>query len=694
MTNNRFFVADTGNNRVLVYNIGNKAPIAVLGQSTLTGWQQGTSVSGMNGPTGIAYENNMLFVADTLNNRVLVFDVNGIVNGENAIFVLGQPDFTSNFNATTQSGVNQPRGLATDSANNLLYVSDYGNNRVLVFNVGTILNGMAAQKVLGQSNFVLGSSGVSATQLNGPKGLTYDQSGTRLFVADANNNRVLVFDVSVISDGEAAVSVLGQASFTSSGPSLSSSRMNHPVALAFDSATKRLFVCDSGNNRVTGFDVTTISNGENAINVLGQPNLNTSTPYTSQSVLWNPVGVAYDSVNKVILVTEESNNRMILFDVLTVTNGESAVDLIGQYNSPSSTATINYTKSGASTQGNNTPTELSLSNPVGTAIDSIHHRLFVADYQANRVLVFNLDVNNTLIDHTADYVLGQSNFYSTVQTTTQNGLWNPGGLTYDALNDRLFVSDQSNNRVLIYDTVSIVNGENAFKVLGQADFVSNTTGVTASKINAPGGLAFDPTGNRLFVAETASSNRVLVFNVATVTNGQNASNVLGQSDFTSSASGLSPSQMSYPGGLAYDDPNNRLFVADHDNNRVLVFNVTTITNGQNAIRVLGQPDFTTNTAGTTQALMDHPWGLSYDVVNQRLFVSEIGSNRVLIFDAATISNGQNARSVFGQPDFVSNQQTVTPAGLSMPWGISYSNNRLYVADNNNNRVMIFNTWGF
>lgn len=310
------------------------------------------------------------------------------------------------------------------------------------------------------------------------------------------------------------------------------------------------------------------------------------------------------------------------------------------------------------------------------------------------MLVFNLNVNNTLIDHTADYVLGQNNFYSSVQATTANGLWNPGGLAYDALNDRLFVADQSNNRVLIYDTITIVNGENAVKVLGQSDFVSSAPGVTASTMTSPGGLAYDPTGNRLFVSETLTTHRVLVFNVATVTNGQNAANVLGQSDFISSATGAGQSQMSYLAGLAYDDTNNRLFVADNENNRVLVFNVTTIVNGQNAVRVLGQPDFTTNTAGTTQALMDHPWGLSYDAANRRLFVSETVNNRVLIFDATTLSNGQNARSVFGQPGFASNAQNVTQSGLSIPLGVTYSENRLYVADSNSNRVLIFNTWGF
>ena len=97
--------------------------------------------------------------------------------------------------------------------------------------------------------------------------------------------------------------------------------------------------------------------------------------------------------------------------------------------------------------------------------------------------------------------------------------------------------------------------------------------------------------------------------------------------------------MSVPRGLAYDTTNSRLFVVDDNdastnNNRVLIYNVATITNGQNAINVLGQPNFTTANPANTQSGMNMPSGLTYDTTNQRLFVSEEGGNRVKIFDVA------------------------------------------------------------
>src|SRR5512136_1839618 len=70
--------------------------------------------------------------------------------------------------------------------------------------------------------------------------------------------------------------------------------------------------------------------------------------------------------------------------------------------------------------------------------------------------------------------------------------------------------------------------------------------------------------------------------------------VFGQPDFTSSASGVSDHALSSAAGVALDLSGN-LYVADTLNNRVLVFNAP-LSSGENAAVVLGQPDFTSNTA--------------------------------------------------------------------------------------------------
>ena len=84
------------------------------------------------------------------------------------------------------------------------------------------------------------------------------------------------------------------------------------------------------------------------------------------------------------------------------------------------------------------------------------------------------------------------------------------------------------------------------------------------------------------------------------------------------------SGMVFPTGLSFDSVHNRLFVADCDaaNSRVLVFDAATITNGENAANVLGQPNFTTYGQNTTQSGMSAPCSTAYDAVNDRLYVVE------------------------------------------------------------------------
>jgi hypothetical protein len=49
--------------------------------------------------------------------------------------------------------------------------------------------------------------------------------------------------------------------------------------------------------------------------------------------------------------------------------------------------------------------------PYGVDIDTVSHRLFVADRYSSRIMEYDLDSSNVLVDRTADHVLGQTNFY-------------------------------------------------------------------------------------------------------------------------------------------------------------------------------------------------------------------------------------------------------------------------------------------
>ena len=75
-----------------------------------------------------------------------------------------------------------------------------------------------------------------------------------------------------------------------------------------------------------------------------------------------------------------------------------------------------------------------------------------------------------------------------------------------------------------------------------------------------------------------------------------------------------------------------------------------------ADRVIGQTDFVTATAGTTQTAMQSPSGIAIDTsaFPQILYVSETNNNRILgYYNYPFLQDGAPADFVIGQSDFVS-----------------------------------------
>ena len=289
---------------------------------------------------------------------------------------------------------------------------------------------------------------------------------------------------------------------------------------------------------------------------------------------------------------------------------------------------------------------------------------------------------------TASNVLGQSSFTTNTPGSSLSQFDIPLGTVVDPATGKIFVSDSSNHRVLRFPaSAATVNGSAAELVFG----VTGSPGTTATQFNSPVGLAIDSAG-RLWVADRANS-RVLRFdNAATIaTNSPSANGVLGQPDFTTSSAGITQSTVNNPYSVSVDSAG-RLWVADGFNNRVLRFdNAAAKANGANADGVLGQPDFVTSAPATTQSKMNFPTGVFIDSAG-RLWVSESSNNRVLRFDnAAAKPNGANADGVLGQPDFVTSAPATTQSKMNNPIGLSTDSiGRLYVGDFNNSRLLIFN----
>jgi uncharacterized protein (TIGR03437 family) len=201
------FVSDSGNNRVLEFPRDARAgspAVRVFGQPGFNTSAAPSPVSAqtLGSPQGIAMNGYTLYVADASANRVMVFasTQTAAVAGSPADIVIGQPQFGSAAPSGGPGGLRTPIDVGVDSGGNI-YISDSGNNRILVFSslLFLPLSGATASSVIGQPDMASTTPNWNSTNglatpaaLFGPYGIFLDRRDT-LYVGDAGNNRLVHF---------------------------------------------------------------------------------------------------------------------------------------------------------------------------------------------------------------------------------------------------------------------------------------------------------------------------------------------------------------------------------------------------------------------------------------------------------------------------------------------------------------------
>jgi uncharacterized protein (TIGR03437 family) len=311
----------------------------VLGQPDFVTSNQSLTPTGMRSPTAVATDGTILVVADTDNNRILIWRSLPRVNGQPADVVIGQSDFTHNATSVppTATSLRGPSGVWL--ADGKLYVADSQDNRILIYNRVPTSNNAAADVVVGQPNF---TSFVQPdlTQANGtpaadnmqtPVSVTTD--GTRMYVTDLGQNRIMIWNRIPTTNGAPADFALGQPDLTSAidnnSKALCASNgvdsSNNPTYPARCSATmsfpryalsdgQRLFVADGGNDRVLVYKSIPTVSGQAADVVLGQPDDasdNAGQNPDGTDAFQTPVGLAWDGGN--LYVSDTYNRRIVVY---------------------------------------------------------------------------------------------------------------------------------------------------------------------------------------------------------------------------------------------------------------------------------------------------------------------------------------------------------------------------------------------
>lgn len=571
----RLILADRNNNRMLVWNklpLGNTAPDLVLGQQNFTANNPGAGLDGLNWPVGVSMGGGKLAVADTYNDRVLVWNSFPVNNGQSADFEItedvGWPwavwtngeklVITSTSKASIliwnsfpdknrkadiiislPEKLGTPRSIASDGKH--LVIGDHNafrqkqgtffwktfpvqNNQIYDFFVAEVPF-MGAQQAGGN---MLGSL------LWGP---TMTEDGRLIGVA----NQLYIWNSFPENEKDAPDLSVGSGSPGDRGYDFGGSQSGDGSGVAV--AGNKLYVSLSNGNKIVGFNALPIKKEQNPDFAVGASDINTNTLRTNYFST-NPISA---TDGKSLFVASSFDKTLYIWKALPAESGAKPDFVYDLDFAPNDIAVSNnYLILG----GNNKliiwkkiplngempdiifdgkMADFEIKDVQGIALDDKY--FYLADRQANKIHLwegvpenggypkFSFGEAAPKLSSDGEYLAAVDRIYK-ISDLSSISLGNeipgrrfnlPGdGILY---NNKYFVADTVSNRVQIWNLVEdAISGKNPDIILGQNNFESVRPAIGKNRLFWPGTLYFD--GSFLWVGEYKFSGRVVRFSVS------------------------------------------------------------------------------------------------------------------------------------------------------------------------------------
>ncbi len=318
--------------------------------------------------------------------------------------------------------------------------------------------------------------------------------------------------------------------------------LDTPTDVVVDKNGKNIYVVDSENNRINVFE----DDGDKEdrygtfcdIAVIQLCNSNADGASVSGDGQFNdPISIAMDALEK-FFVVDSDNKRVQVFD----DDGEFQF------------------KFGSSNSGDDEYLGLAK----GIVIQESSKNIFVSDVVKDSISVF---------DSTGDFLFKFDSFDG------NDDFKNPSNMIIDNTKEMLYVVDSGEDRVVVFELIDDTNCPSGTEEsVDGVCFVKKfgSTGDDEGEFDEPTGIAFDSTSDLLYVADT-DNDRIQIFKIVsgnTCPSGteEMVNGVCFVEEFGSRGSG--DGEFNSPMGIALDKTNNLLFVADTDNDRIQVFELT------------------------------------------------------------------------------------------------------------------------
>lgn len=585
----RLLLADTRNNRILIWNTlpeGNVAPDLVLGQGNFTTNNPGTGMSGFNWPVGVATADGKVVVADTYNDRLLIWNTFPTSNAQAADLSI---EFSNQ--ADPKENVEWPWDVWTNGTKLIVTSTGSVPSTVLIWNTFPTAKNQKANLYLKGKNPSDGTDRFGTPRTIGTDGETYlvigdhnavgesvdtgnffwnsfpttDNQPYDFFMANPQDERQMMWGGVMTSDGKfITVASPGIAIWNSVPTSVSDPDLfvgpsgggrdstgyyfnNGDGSDLVVTSSGKLYVSLYNSNKVVGFNSVPTSSTQCPDFAIGAPDIDTNTLDTNY-IITNGIPATNGSS---LFVSSDFDNKLYVWKSIPSQSGTHPDTVYDLDFAPWDNALHNSTFAIAGRQkiqiwtsslpldGN--PADITFDGQIGTvvfqdiagvALDDKY--LYIADSGAGKVYVWN-----ALPDSTSSPLFSLD-------------ISDPGRLSSDG--NYLTVVLLSDNKIQIY---SVADLSGASSPVTEISEVCSAAG-RSSFLNLPqGALVSD---NHLFIADTNQSRVFCWESITDAINGSFPEVILGKQDCSNTDPAIGIDSLFWPAGLAFH--NDRLWVGE------------------------------------------------------------------------------------------------------------------------------------
>ena len=369
----------------------------------------------------------------------------------------------------TAATLNSPFGLATDSANNVLF-TDLSNSVIRSISP-------AGQIQLVAGSYINGFSGdgslASAAKLSLPRGIAVD-SQNNIFFCDTGNSRIRRIDA--VTNIITTVAGNGVSAYGGDGGLALLASLSTPTGIAVDSANN-LYVADTNNQCIRYVNLST-----NVITTVAgratQRGYGGDRSFATFAFLDSPSHIAFDPTSRYYYFGDDGNARIRYVN--------SATNII-------------FTEAGNGspvTAGDGGPALGAIFNTITSVATDSQNNIYITDGAANTIRKINAATSTIY----AVAGTGQAGFSGDGGLASLANLSSPQTIVLDS-NNNMFFTDMGAQRVrridAITSTIDTVVGTGVAGYNG--DYISSVT----AELNYPKALAIDPTG-ALYIGDNSN----------------------------------------------------------------------------------------------------------------------------------------------------------------------------------------------